>query len=242
MNKQFKKDIRNHFLKMVLGVAIIIPLWTESSWLRFFALAGAYLVVINFLWFVRNSEIILFKLFPTQQFREHKPRFVDVVWSYFAMGILFVGLISIVWQMRSLENIIEETEIWQKFGLVGIVVGIMFLLILRFVNPAIYYESGRRYGVIFGMLLGLPLISISAATFTNIEYAYEPDESIEVFVDSKGSSSSRSRSYYLFLEIEGSIKRFEVSHKVWEKILEQSFITVETRKGYLGYTMVTRFE
>jgi len=135
-------------------------------------------------------------------------------------------------------NTIEETEVWQKFGLIGFVISVMFLLILRFISPAIYYESGRRYGVIFGFLLALPLIAISAASFTNKEYATEPIEAIEVFVETKGSSSSKSKSFYLFVDVAGSIKRFEVPLKVWDTIEEQSPINIEVQKGYLGYTIV----
>ncbi len=162
MNAQQKKEIRNHLIQILIGILITIPVFNEKSWLRFIALAGFLLIISNLIWFVKNSEEILFHFFPSKTIREKKPKFKDKIWSSISMTLFFTGIIFL---MRNIENIIEESSFWKFFGLIGFSFSLLALFILHKFRPSVFSESGRRYAVVFGFVLGFTSLTISSFSF-----------------------------------------------------------------------------
>ena len=110
---------------------------------------------------------ILFYLFPTETIREEKPKLKDKIWSHISMVLFFSGLVFLIFQMSNIENIIEESNFWKNFGFLGFSFSLICLFFLYKFQPSVFSESGRRYSVIFGFVLGLTALTISTSSFLN---------------------------------------------------------------------------
>jgi len=239
MDSKKKKEILIHFVQILFGVLVIIPLLDETSWLRFLAFGGFLIIVINVIWFVKNSEEILYDIFPSRSIREKKPKFKDKIWGHISSVLFIVGLIVLVFQMGNIENMIEESDFWKKNALIGFCFSLLSLFLLNKFRPSVFYESGRRYTVIFGFLVGLTALIISGFSFLNINYASAEIVESNYTIRSKSRGGKKLNTHWVFITIEGSDKRFELSPKQWKQIEEGDTVTLKTQTGYLGYDFVT---
>lgn len=242
MNREKKREILLHCTQIVFGLLLIIPFFDATSWTRFIALAGFLLVMYNLIWFVRNSEEILYEIFPTKHKREKKPKFKDKIWEHISVVLFGGGLVFLIFQMNTIENIIEESKFWKNYALVGFVTGILSLLVIRLVRPTVFDESGRRYAVIFGFILGLMFISTSGASYFNSKYANSDVVTSEYIVKDKSFSSNRSKAYWIFIEIDNSTKRFKLKPKLWDQIQKGNTVLLEIKKGFFDYDYVQKIK
>ena len=238
MNEQQKNEIRNHLILILIGVVIIIPFYNDKSWLRFIALGGFLLIIYNVIWFVKHSEEILFHIFPSKTIREKKPKFKDKIWSHISMILFFSGLIFLIFQMGNIENTIEESSFWKTFGLIGFSFSLLCLLVLYKFQSSIFSESGRRYAVVFGFVLGFTSLTISTFSFLNKKYAEtEITESIFI-IDRKSTGGKRNNTHWIFININDSIKRFEIKSSLWNKLKVGNKVLLEIQKGRFEYDFV----
>ena len=239
MDKQKKKELLGHSLQTLIGICLIIPFFDATSWTRFIALAGFLLIMYNFIWFVRNSEEILYDIFPTKHIREQKPKFRDKIWQHVSMTLFLIGLVFLIFQMDNIENTIEESKFWKTFALIGFVTGILSVFLIKQIRPSVFNESGRRYAVFFGCIVGFSTLITASANYINEAYA-NPDSSIsEYIINSKSSSSGdKSKSYWIFIEIDNSTKRFELKRSLWDKIREGDTVLLDVKTGFFDYEFI----
>ena len=126
MNETHKKQIRNHSIIILIGILIIIVFGNETSWLRYFNILAIFIILRSLIWFISNSEELLFYIFPTKTIREKKPKLKDKIWSYISMVLFFSGLVFLIFQMSNIENIVEYLSIENNI----VILGFSFMLIL----------------------------------------------------------------------------------------------------------------
>lgn len=242
MNEKQKKEIINHTIQILIGILVIIPLFNEKSWLRFIALGGFLLIISNIIWFIRNSEEILFKIFPVKSIREEKPKLKDKICEYISIVLFSFGILFLFFQMNNIENTVEESDVWKNFGLIGFVIGLLSLFLLNKIRPSIFHESGRRYAVIFGFILGLTFISISTASFINSNYAVSNITESRHVIERKSTGGRKGKSHWIFIKIDNSEKRFEISERLWNQLNVGDAVLLELQKGYLDFTIVKKIK
>lgn len=242
MNKQKKKEIRNHLIKILIGILVIIPVFDEKSWLRFIALAGFLLIMSSVLWFVRNSEEIIFHVFPSKTIREKKPKPKDKIWSSISMTLFFTGLFFLISQMGNIENIIEESNFWKFFSLIGFSLSILTLLILYKFRPSVFNESGRRYSVVFGFVLGFTSLTISSCSFFNKKYAKTEIIESVFLIDRKSTGGKKNNTHWVFININNSEKRFKIKPLLWNQLNVGNKVVLKLQEGYLDYNYTTEIK
>lgn len=242
MNEQQKKEIINHSIQILIGILVIIPLFNEKSWLRFIALGGFLLIIANIIWFVKNSEEILYYIFPSKSIRENKQKFKDKIWGHISMVLFFSGTIFLIFQMGNIENTIEESSFWKNFGLIGFSLSLLFILLLYKIQPSIFYESGRRYSVIFGFVLGLTSLTISTTSFLNKKYAETKITESKYTIERKSTGGKKNRSHWIFININESEKRFELKPELWNQLNAGDKVLLKLQKGYFDFEFVTEIK
>lgn len=89
MNKTHKKQIRNHSIFILIGILIITIIGSDKSWLRYINVVAIIIIFRSIIWFVSNSEELLFYIFPTKSIRKKKAKFKDKIWSHVSMFFIF---------------------------------------------------------------------------------------------------------------------------------------------------------
>jgi glucan phosphoethanolaminetransferase (alkaline phosphatase superfamily) len=242
MKRKLKKKIRNHSLQILVGILVIIPLFNEESWLRFIALGGFILILVNLIWFVINSEKILYQLFPTKSFRETEPNPKDKIWSHISMVLFFCGLIFLIFQMNNIENIIEEKSFWKNFGLLGFSIGLLGLFFLYRIRPSVFSDSGRRYSVVFGFILGVTGLTISTSSYLNKKHSNKEIIHSEYTIERKSTGGKKNKSHWVFIKIRESEKRFKIKPKLWNELKIGEKVLIKTQMGKFDYEFVTEIK
>ena len=237
MDEELKKGIRNHTIQILIGILIIFIFFDQKSWLRFIGLGGFLLAMINIIWFVVKSEIILYHLFPSESYREKNSEFKDKIWGHISMVFFFSGLIFLIVEIGNIENIIEESKFWKNYGLLGFAFSIFCLLILYKIQPSIFKESGRRYSVIFGFIIGLTFLTISTFSFINKYYA-QTEITESIFIVNRKSNSGNNKEHWVFITLNNSEKKFEIKSEIWNKITVGENVLLKLQIGYLEYKFV----
>lgn len=198
MNETHKKQIRNHSIFILIGILIITLIGNDKSWLRYVNVLAVIIIFRSLIWFIKNSEELLFYLFPTKTIREKKAKLKDQVWSHISMILFFSGLGFLIFQMNNIENIIEETSFWKNFGLLGFSFSIIGIFFLYKIQPSVFSESGRRYSVIFGFILGLTALTISTASFLNKYKAGKESIESECLIKRKSTGGKKKKPKRIF--------------------------------------------
>ena len=241
MNETLKKQIRNNLILILIGLIIITIFFNEKTWLRYFNILAIFLILKCLIWFISNSEEILFYIFPTKTIREKKSTQIDRIAKNISMPLFFTGLGLLILQMDSIDYLIDEIKFWKIFGFIGLISSILILLILRKMSNTIFQDSGRRYTIIFGFILGITFLTISSASFTN---SYTDNKSIETeyFVTKKSKGGKRRKTMWIFINIDNSEKRFKVYKNLWKEIDVGDKVIIEMKKGKLGYKIVEKIK
>lgn len=242
MDIQLKKEIRNHSIQIALGILIMIPFINDKSWLRFISLGGFLLAIVNVLWFVIKSELILYNLFPTKTIREEKTKLNDQIWNYISIFLFFSGLVFLIVQMYNIENIIEESDFWKNYSLIGFSISLLSLLVLYKLRASIFDESGRRYSVIFGFVLGMTSLSVSISSFINKKYSQNEITEKTYTIERMSIGGKKKNNYWIFINIDESEKRFQIKPKLWYILKKGDEIRIKLKKGYLDYEFNTEIK
>lgn len=241
MDVQLKKEIRNHSIQIAVGILIMIPFISDKSWLRFISLGGFLLAIVNVIWFIIKSELILYNLFPTKTIREEKTNFKDQIWNYISVFLFFSGSVFLIVQMYNIENIIEESDFWKNYSLIGFSISLLSLLVLYKLRPSIFDESGRRYSVIFGFVLGMTFLSVSISSFINKKYS-QNEITEKTYTIERMSIGGKKKKYWIFINIDESEKRFQIKPELWYSLKKGDDIRMKLKKGYLDYEFNTEIK
>ncbi|WP_445749945.1 hypothetical protein [Polaribacter sp.] len=242
MNETHKKQIRNHSIIILIGISIIIIFGNETSWLRYFNILAILIILRSLIWFVSNSEELLFYIFPTKTIREKKPKLKDKIWSHISMVLFFSGLVFLIFQMNNIENIIEEKSFWKNFGLLGFSFGSLSLFFLYKIRPSVFSESGRRYSVVFGFILGFTALTISTASYLNKKNAEKETINSEYTIKRKSTGGKKNKSHWIFIKIRESDRRFEIKPKLWNELSAGKKVLLKTQIGMFEYEIVTEIK
>ena len=242
MNKLQKGQIRNNSILILIGILIITIFFNEKSWLRYFNILAIILILKGLIWFISNSEELLFHLFPTKTIRDKKPNKVDEFAKKLAMPLFFGGLILLIVQMSSIDYLIEESKFWKIFGFIGLTISAIILIILQKTSKTIFQDSGRRYTIIFGFTIGITFLIISTASLLNSSLSDKKTNEKEYLITKKTNGGKRGESRWIFLKIDNSEKRFQVFHEFWNKIEIGEKLILETKKGYFGFEIVDKIK
>jgi len=242
MNDTHKKQIRNHSIFILIGILIITIFGNDKSWLRYFNVVAILIILRSLIWFISNSEEFLFYLFPTKTIREKNVKLKDKIWSHISMVLFFSGLAFLIFQMNDIENIIEELSFWKNFGLLGFSLSIICLVFLYKTQPSVFSESGRRYSVVFGFILGLTSLTISTTSFLNKNNAEIEIVESKATIKRKSTGGSNNKSLWVFIKIRESERRFEIKPELWNELKVGDRVLIKLQKGYFEYDFVTEIK
>lgn len=235
-----RKFLQIHSLLILIGIALIYSVFNEKSILRFIAIVGIFIILNSFIKIVKNSEEILHNIFPAKTIREEKPKFKDKIWQTISMVLFFTGLIFLITQMSNLENTFEENIIWKKFSGIGIGLALIILITLNKIQPTIFDESGRRYSVIFGFIVGISTLCISLTSFVNRQYSNKNIVTEKHLIIRKSVGGKRNGTHWIFINYMNNEIRFEISEQKWNELEVGKEIELKTQIGYLNYKYIEK--
>jgi hypothetical protein len=236
-------NIKKSFYKSLLYIALsIIPLYffsNERGFLRYVCAGFFIFILVELIKIIQLSPNIINAFFPTKvRFeKEVKPfdNFIYKASPYF----FFASMVLILCEIRIIDNTIHGTELLFTYGFYGFLAGLIFIYILKLISPTIYFESNRRYAIIFISVLGFSLISAASASFINHTFSEEPIKSNDYLIMRKSLGGRKNNNPLLFLAIEkNSEERIEISKNLYNEVNEGEKATLFTQKGLLGYQVV----
>lgn len=238
--------IRKIFFKRLVYIGLgILPIFVFNNNKgpeRFIALAGFLFGMFNFLRIITNLQQIVDDFFPLKTYEQKSATSFDKVIHYFSMTVFFCGLISEIFVITKIDNTIDGLRLFWISALTGLGLAVIITLLLKFYKPSVYNESNRRLSIIMGLYIGLFLLFPSLAFYVN-ETASKNDIMNEKYiVIMKGSSSTKNKEYYLYLDIKGDKQRVTVSKDFWLNVEEGKELLLNTKRGLLGYRYIIDFK
>jgi len=152
------------------------------------------------------------------------------------------GLDILIFQMRNIENIIEEKSFWKNYGLLGFSFSLISIFFLYKFQPSVFNESGRRYSVVFGFVLGLTSLTISSASYLNKKNAELKIIESEFIIKRKSTGGKKNRTHWVFIKINNSDRRFEIKANLWNKLKVGDKVLVKLQKGHFEYEFVNEIK
>ncbi|MFV0146063.1 hypothetical protein OBJ68_12795 [Empedobacter falsenii] len=245
--KKHTAEIRSVFYKKLLYIGLcIIPILlfadNNDSFklvpLPFFLFGMYQLIQI-----IGLSQLIIDDFFPPKTYSEKETKPFDKFIYYFSSTLLFVGLFSLIFEIRNFDNTINGIKLFWTTGLVGVLIAILLTIILKIGFPSVYYDSKRRYTVHFGLFVGLFLLSTAVLGFVNHHFADQTTFCKKYPIKRKSTSSGRSTEYFFYLLMENNNEeRFSVHKTLYNNFDEAEQIEVCMQKGKLGFNYVTEFK
>ncbi len=163
-----------------------------------------------------------------------------VHWS--ATIIFFAGLIFGIFEIDRIDNTINGTGFFWTYASIGILIAVVVTVVLKVKSPSVYFESGRRYTVHFGLFVGFFLIVPAAASLVNHYFADRKVDCKRYKVVRKTTGGRENRSSWIFLRVDGHEERFVVSRSYWNGVNEGGLVILCTQNGQLGYEFVRAFK
>jgi len=245
--KKGSSEIRKLFYKRLIYIGLCaVPLWilaNEKPPLSYLALLFFLIGMINFLAIVQLSQFIVDDFFPPKTYFEKTTQPFDHFMYYFATGLFFVSIVFQIFEIRTIDNTLHGMKLFWSAGGFGIVIAIILTVILKKIQPSVYFESKRRYTVHFGLFVGLFLTVSATASFVNHNFADNKEICNEYKIVRKSQSGGKNRSSFIFVNIDNlSEERFDISRAFYNKINEGQIINIYTIKGKLGFEFVTNFK
>ncbi|MHC0442607.1 hypothetical protein [Flavobacterium sp. 3-210] len=239
--------IRKEFYKKLLHIALcVIPIAlfaNNKGTFRLIPLSFFLYGMYQLIQIVATSQLIIDDFFPPKVSDEKKAKSFDKSVYYFSTTLFFIGLISLLFEIRNFENTINGAKLFWLGGLTGIVVAIILTIILKLTTPSVYYESKRRYTVHLGLFIGFFLTSTALTSFVNHYFSYPTAFYKNYKIESKSISGGRSTEYFFFLRMEnGYEERFSVGKTKYNNFEEGEEIKLGLLKGKLGFDYVTAFK
>lgn len=239
-------EIRKVFYKRLLYIGIcIIPIIAfadNKGTFRLVPLPFFLFGMYQLIQIIGHSQLIVDDFFPPKTLYEKTTKPFDKFIYYFSFTLFFIGLISLIFEIRNFENTINGTKLFWIAGFSGIAIAIIVTIILKLTRPSVYYESKRRYTVHFGFFVGLFLISTSLAGFVNHHFTDKIKICRKYIIERKSTSSGRSTEYFFYLKTDNNNEeRFSVGETRYENYNEGEEIELCMLKGKFGFNFVKEF-
>lgn len=239
-------EIRKFFYKRLLYIGIcIIPIIIfadDKGTFRLVPLPFFLFGMYQLIQIIGLSQLIVDDFFPPKTLYEKTTKPFDKFIYYFSFILFFIGLISLIFEIRNFDNTINGTKLFWTAGLIGIAIAIIVTIILKLTRPSVYYESKRRYTVHFGFFVGLFLLSTSLTSFVNHHFADNIKICKKYIIERKSTSSGRRTEYFLYLKIDNNNEeRFSVGKTRYENYEEGEEIELCMVKGKFGFNYVKEF-
>ncbi|UTW61527.1 hypothetical protein KFE98_16135 [bacterium SCSIO 12741] len=233
---EVRKKALRYLVYALIGGLIIIPFSDDAGMLRFVALGGFLVVMANLIRLVKISLILSVDLFPPKG--EGETKRVDQVVYYGLFFGFMVSLILLTLEIRTLENTIHGGDLFLTYGVIGLVVGALLIVILRFIYSRLFHNGSRRYSVFFSLLFGcalaLPMI-VSRMNRGELDLGEVTCENYKI--NWKGEDSDGD-SHYLFLQMGEKEERFTADEETWNLLYEGGRVQLCFVEGRLGYKVV----
>jgi hypothetical protein len=189
------------------------------------------------------SQFIADDFFPPKVPFEIKTKPFDRFMYYFSGVIFFLSLVFLVFEIKRIDNTLNGTRLFWIAGFSGIGVAIVLTIILKITTPSVYYESRRRITVHLSLFLGFFLLLPATASFINHYFAGETITCKNYVIERKSLGGKRDQSSWLFIKLEnGSEERLDVNRSFYDKVNEGGKFKLCTKKGKLGFDVVTDFK
>jgi hypothetical protein len=166
----------------------------------------------------------------------------DIFVYFFSQGLFLLGLIFLIFTQLYIENTIFGMRLFWISIICGIFVGLMLIILLRWISPAIYRQRNKRISVYLGFFLGFAIFTPAITSFINKTLA---DNSIicnQYLVESKFRGSKGNRTFYLQIIIQKKEEQFIIDKEIYDRIENGGQIQLCTLKGKLGFEFVTEFK
>jgi hypothetical protein len=236
-----RKDFFRRLAFIGLGLVPIVLLWENKGPERFVALAGFLLAAFNVIIIVQSLQVIVDDFSPPKRHYETKTKPFDK-FVYYSAAVLFgAGILLGILEIPRIDNTIDGASLFWIYSGVGVALAAVITMVLKKVSPSIFFESSRRLTVYFGLFLGLSLAVPFTASFTNGHFSATSTECREYTILRKSTGGKRNRSSWIFLKIDKEEERFDVTHEFWNRVQEGEAVILCTRRGKLGYEVVTNF-
>lgn len=237
---ELRKKALKYLLYILLGVIIIISVANNTGPERYIALFGFLLSLSNLIRIIIVSQALIDDFFPPKG--EGQTKFGDKLIYWLNLMLFFGGAVWLIIELKWIDNTIDGLRLSLQFSGLGLLIGIVLILILKVFRASVFYESSRRYSVYFSALLGLAMLTPAVASSVNRNVGAKESECYEYPLVRKNKSNSRSESSYIFLLIDQSEERFEVSNELWDSLDKDDRVEICFYLGQLGYKVVTDFE
>lgn len=244
-DKQTKKDFFRRLLYIGICAIPIYLLRNEDGPLRFLVLGFFLFGMYQLLLMIALSPLTINAFFPPKVLYEEKPKRFDTFMYYFSSAMFFVGLVCLIFEIRTIDNTINGIQLFWLSGLSGVVLAAVVTLLLKLFHPSVYYESKRRYMVHSGLFLGFFLFMAATASFVNRTFAEKEEVCVAYEIIRKGTSSSRrgSKEYFIFLNVPSNKEeRFAIDKALHQQLSEGGYVELCKVKGTLGFDFVTGFK
>lgn len=140
--------------------------------------------------------------------------------------------------MNNIENIIKEMSFWKNFALIGFSFDLTCLIFLYKFQPSVFNESGRRYSVVFGFILGFTALTISTSSYLNKKNAEREITESKLTISRKSTGKKKNKSHWVFIKMIESESRFEIKPKLWNELNVGDKVLIKTQKGHFEYDFV----
>lgn len=239
-------EIRKDFYKKLLYIGLcIIPILLfadNKGSFRLIPLPFFLFGMYQLIQIIGLSQFIIDDFFPPKTHYEKTTKPFDKFIYYFSSTLFFVGLISLIFEIRKFDNTINGIKLFWTAGLVGVLIAIFLTIILKTGFPSVYYESKRRYTVHFSLFVGLFLLSTAITGFVNHHFADQTTFCKKYTIIRKSTSSGRSTEYFFYLIMENNNEeRFSVGKTRYNNFEEGEQIELCMQKGKFGFDYVTKF-
>ena len=166
----------------------------------------------------------------------------DIFVYFFSQGLFLFGLIFLMFTQLRIENTIFGMQLFWISMICGMFVGLILIILLRWISPAIYNQRNKRISVYLGFFLGLAVFTPALTSFINKTFT---DNSIickKYLVESKFRGGKDNRTFYVQIIIQKQEEQFIIDKDIYEEIDNGGQIQLCTLKGKLGYEFVKEFK
>jgi hypothetical protein len=229
------------FLYIFLGVLLFAIFIKEQGPLRFISGAGFLFALYHLILIIRSAPEIVNELFPPKYSSEKRaPPFHRFIY-YAATTFFFLSMLFLVTETKRIDNTFNGMKLFWIGSFIGIMLAILLTVMIKKINPSVYYDGKRRFVIHFGLFLGFFLFGSASANFINHAFS-DKGESWHEYRIAHKSINSRTRSHYLFINVGNGDERFEVGRSLFDKVNEGGDVMLCIKSGRLGFPFVTKFE
>lgn len=238
-DSSLKTDFYKNLFIILSSVVIIYLLREESGPLRFLVVGLILLILYKSIFIIHASHEIFKEFFPPKVEFEINTKPIDQ-FIYKGSNYFFgLSLLIILFQIRRIDNTINGTNLFFKFGFYGALIGFVVLYILKLISSTIYHTNNRRFAITFISIVGFFLTTAATASFVNYNFPKEKPKSSTYLIKRKSLGGKRINNHLLFIKLnKNDEERIEVSENQYNAVKDGGKVNITTQKGFFGYNSI----